>query len=78
MLALGWLYMTVEFIRAAFIGRFPFWRRKADGRTWPPVRSESPVRFWFVWTFAAGPFLFITALALLGLFGSAFGLWTKE
>ena len=57
----GWSYLSFEYIRAAIIGRFPYWRRKANGRTWPPVRSETPLRFWIAWSLLAIPFLFITA-----------------
>ena len=70
---MGLLCVSVELIRAAFTGKFPYWRRKANGRRWPPLRSESSVRFWIAWTFMAGPILWITALATIGLVGAAFG-----
>lgn len=70
-----WIYLTVEVIRTTIRGRFWFWRRKANGRTWPPARSESPVRFWMLWLLMAGPFLLITALMIAGLTGAAVGAW---
>ncbi len=63
----GWIYLTIELGCAAVHGRFWFWRRKANGRTWPPIRSESPIRFWVVWALMAGPFFFITSLSLAAL-----------
>jgi hypothetical protein len=66
LLLVGWIYVTIEFVRAAIKGRFWFWRRKANGKMWPPVRSETPVRFWLVWALMAGPFLLITSLILTG------------
>jgi len=66
--ASGWLFLTFEFVRAAVIGRFWFWSRKRDGKKWPQTRSEAPIRFWIVWASMAGPFVFITAMASIGLF----------
>lgn len=63
-----WIYMTIEFVRSAITGRFWFWSRKSNGKTWPPVRSESPFRFWMIWTFMAGPFVFISFFGMVGLF----------
>ena len=71
--SVGWIYLTVEFSRAAILGRFWFWRRKANSRTWPPVRSENPVRFWMVWALMAVPFLFITALMVFAAIHAALG-----
>ena len=65
--AIGWLWLTYEFIRAAWTGRFWFWRRKAGGKTWPPVRAEQPIRVWMLWALMAFPFLFITSLGLAGV-----------
>ncbi len=63
----GYIYLTFELGRTAVRGRFWFWSRKANGRTWPPIRSESPIRFWVVWASMAGPIFFITALFLAAL-----------
>lgn len=65
-LLLGWSIATYMFIQLAIKGRFWSWRRKANGKTWPPVRAETPVRFWIVWFFMAGPFLLITLLFVVG------------
>ena len=64
---IGWAYLTFEAIRSAWTGKFSYWHRKANGKIWPPVRAETPLRFWVVWTFLAGPFLFITLLMLSSL-----------
>lgn len=73
--AAAWICLTVEYVLAAVRGRFGFWRRKANGRTWPPTRSESPVRFWMLWLLTAWPFLLITALMFAALTGAAGGAW---
>ena len=70
MIVAGWVYLTIEYIRTAIRGRFPHWRRKANGKTWPPVRSEAPVRFWMAWCLMAVPFLFITAISVAVLVGT--------
>ncbi|HMO76696.1 MAG TPA: hypothetical protein PKD99_16265 [Sphingopyxis sp.] len=67
---IGWIIVTYMFIQVAIKGRFGFWRRKANGKTWPPVRAETPARFWLVWFFMAGPFLFITFMFVVGLSAS--------
>lgn len=69
----GWGYLTVELVRAAFKGRFWFWRKKATGRAWPPVRDEAPIRFWIVWFLLAGPFLLITFIGIGALFSMVLG-----
>ena len=66
----GWVYLTFEYIRTAINGRFPYWRRKANGKAWPPVRSETPVRFWMTWCLLAIPFLLITAIFVAALIGT--------
>jgi hypothetical protein len=62
----GWLYMTVEYYRAAKRGSFSVWRRKAGGATWPPVRAESPIKFWIYWAVMAWPYL-IGSIVLIGI-----------
>ena len=67
-LAVVWtVYMTVQAVHTARTGRFPYWRRKPNGQTWPPVRSEKPVQFWIVWAAMADPYFLFTAVVLLGL-----------
>ena len=63
----AWLYLSMMFAVTAWTGKFSYWRKKANGRGWPPLRSEAPLLFWFTWTFTAGPFLFLTMLVLAGL-----------
>lgn len=64
--ALVWAVLAVDLIKAALTGRFSYWRQKAGKRRWPPARSESPIRFWGVWTALAAPVLGIPLLAGLG------------
>ena len=66
----GWLYMTAEYVRAAKRGKFAVWRRRANGATWPPVRAESPAKFWTYWALMGFPYLigtFLFAAVLIGL-----------
>ena len=72
LMLVGWLYLTVEYVRAAIRGRFSFWRRRAGKKTWPPVRAERPLAFWVIWTLMAGPILILTALMLTGVIMVAF------
>jgi hypothetical protein len=69
----GWLYVGMEYFRAAKLGRFSVWRRKAGGSTWPPMRSESPLKFWAYWLVMASPYLIVSFL----LFAMMLGLLLK-
>ena len=74
-LAFGWICLILELSRAAIRGRFSFFRRKANGKVWPPIRSETPVRFWISWAAMAGPVAFISSLIVIAIITAAGEAW---
>jgi hypothetical protein len=62
----GWLTVSALMIQTAWSGKFWFYRKGAAGKIWPPLRANSPIRFWGVWTALAWPFLLLPPLAMLG------------
>jgi hypothetical protein len=63
----GWLAVSGSMIRTAWTGKFWFGRKSANGRRWPPLRAESPTRFWGLWAALAWPFLVLPLMVVLGL-----------
>ncbi|TFI56321.1 hypothetical protein E2493_20790 [Sphingomonas parva] len=66
-LVAAWLGVSTLMIRTAWSGKFWFGRKNAGGRRWPPLRAESPVRFWGLWAALSWPFLMLPLLIGIGL-----------
>lgn len=56
-------------ISTAWTGKF-WWFRVKNGRRWPPLRSENPVKFWLLWMLYGGPLLLVPLLIILGIIAS--------
>lgn len=69
LLTVGLLATLVMVLRTAWTGRFWFGRVK-NGRRWPPLRSEAPIKFWLVWMLYGGPLLLIPLLIIVGVVAS--------
>jgi hypothetical protein len=62
----GLLATFAMVISTAWTGKF-WWGRLRNGRRWPPLRSEAPVKFWLLWMLYSGPILLIALLIIGGI-----------
>jgi hypothetical protein len=69
LLIAGLLASFAMVLITAWTGKF-WWSRVKNGRRWPPLRSESPVKFWILWMFYGSPLLLIALLVIGGLIAS--------
>nr|WP_089217932.1 hypothetical protein [Sphingomonas laterariae] len=70
LIVIGILSVMVMVVLTAWTGKFWFGRIGADGKRWPPLRSEAPVKFWLVWLLYGGPLLLVPLLIFIGLVAS--------